>query len=249
VADAMTDTPAWSTGDWWAPDVIAYRGTFYLYYVGKSLALNVHCVAVATATTPTGPFKDRGVIGCKDKRGQGYIDPDPFVDTDGRAYLYVSVDDPNHNISVIPLAADLLHAAGPRRELFGISQPWEQGPLFSTVEGPFMVKHGRTYDLFYSGNDWQHDYKMGYALATSPLGPFRKCTCNPILRGTPRVSGPGGGSAIWGPHGGWWLVYHAWSGAGGYDAGAVRNLRIDPIQWKGDIISVRGPTTGPEPAP
>src|SRR5438067_9487802 len=27
VGDAMTTTPAWSTGDWWAPDVIARNGT------------------------------------------------------------------------------------------------------------------------------------------------------------------------------------------------------------------------------
>jgi beta-xylosidase len=28
VGDAMTTTPAWSTGDWWAPDVIARTGTY-----------------------------------------------------------------------------------------------------------------------------------------------------------------------------------------------------------------------------
>jgi hypothetical protein len=45
------------------------------------------------------------------------------------------------------------------------------------------------------------------------------------------------------------MVYHAWSGGPGYDAGGVRTLRIDPISWHGNTISVRGPTTGPEPAP
>ena len=52
-----------------------------------------------------------------------------------------------------------------------------------------------------------------------------------------------------GPHGGWWMVYHAWSGGPGYDAGGVRTLRIDPLYWRGHTISVRGPTTGPETAP
>jgi beta-xylosidase len=249
VGDAMTTTPAWSTGDWWAPDVIARTGTYYLYYVGKSLEGGQHCVAVATATKPTGPFVARAVIGCGDARGQGYIDPAPLIDTDGRAYLYISVDNPYHSISVIPLGRDLLHAAGPRKELFGVSEPWEHGPYFTTVEGPFVVKHGRTYDLFYSGNDWQHNYAMGYATAPSPLGPFRKCACNPILHGNARVTGPGGGSLVQGPHGGWWLIYHAWSGGPGYDAGGVRNLRIDPLHWRGDALSVRGPTTAPASAP
>ena len=52
-----------------------------------------------------------------------------------------------------------------------------------------------------------------------------------------------------GPHGGWWMVYHAWSGGPGYKAGGVRTLRIDPIYWRGTTICVRGPTIGPEPAP
>lgn len=248
VGDALTTTPAWSTGDWWAPDVIAHGGRYYMYYVGKSLANNQHCVAVATATRPTGPFADRGVIGCGDAAVQGYIDPAPLIDANGKAYLYVSVDNPYHSISVIPLASDLLRAAGPRRELFTVSQAWEHGPYFTTVEGPFPLKRGNTYYLFYSGNDWQHDYAMGYATAPSPLGPFTKYARNPILRGTPHVTGPGGGSVVQGLHGGWWLVYHAWSGSPGY-ASSVRNLRIDPLQWKGESVSVRGPTTTPQPAP
>jgi beta-xylosidase len=249
VGDAMTTTPAWSTGDWWAPDVIARNGIYYLYYVGKSLEGGQHCIAVATATKPTGPFVNRAVIGCGDARGQGYIDPAPLIDTDGRAYLYVSVDNPYHSISVIPLGRDLLHAAGPRKQLFSVSQPWEHGPYFTTVEGPFVVKQRDLYYCFYSGNDWQHDYAMGYAMATSPLGPFKKYVHNPILHGNKNVTGPGGGSVVRAPHGGWWLIYHAWSGGVGYDNGGVRNLRIDPLHWRGDAISVRGPTTGPASAP
>lgn len=249
VGDAFTSSPNWGLGDWWAPDVIERHGTYYLYYVGKGVKAGVHCVAVATAHKPTGPFMHRSIIGCGDLKGQGYIDPAPLVDTDGKAYLYVSVDGPDHNISVIPLKKDLLHRAGPRKELFGLSQGWEFGPSFSTVEGPFPLKHGHTYDLFYSGNDWQHDYAMGYATSSSPMGPFTKYRHNPILRGNALVKGPGGGSVVQGPDGGWWLAYHAWTGGPGYDSGGVRNLRIDPLRWTGDVISVRGPTTGREPAP
>ncbi len=249
VADAMPSSPAWGTGDWWAPDVIAYKGTYYMYYVGLGFKANTHCVAVATATKPTGPFTHRHIIGCGDEKGQGYIDPAPLIESNGKAYLYVSVDDPYHNISVIPLKADLIHAAGPRKELFTLTQAWEHGANFSTVEGPFTVKHGKTYDLFYSGNDWKHDYAMGYATSSSPLGPFKKCVCNPILHDARGVTGPGGGSVVQGPDGGWWLAYHAWTGGPGYDTGGVRNLRIDPLTWTGDRVSVRGPTLGKEPLP
>ncbi|MDB5076961.1 MAG: glycoside hydrolase, family 43 [Chloroflexi bacterium] len=243
VADALTSTPSWGVGDWWAPDVVVRNGTYYLYYVGKSLTLNVHCIGVATAHSPTGPFQDHGSLACGDGKGQGYIDPAPFIDSDGKAYLYLSVDDPYHNVSVLPLTAGMLHAAGPRRELFTLSQPWEHGPSFSTVEGPFMVKHAGIYYLFYSGNDWQHDYAMGYATAKSPLGPFTKYARNPILHGTDSVIGPGGGSIFQDTRGRWWLAYHAWEGGPGYESGGVRNLRIDPVSFHNGVVSVHGPTT------
>lgn len=251
VADAMVDTPSWGTGDWWAPDVVVRRGTYYMYYVGKSIDNNEHCVAVATARRPTGPFTPRRVIGCGDASGQGFIDPAALLDAHGRAYLYLSVDNPYHSISVLPLSADLLHAAGPRKELLTVSQAWEHGTgsAGNTVEGPFVIAHGGVYDLFYSGSAWENTYAMGYATASSPMGPFTKCTCNPILHGTSHVVGPGGGSAVQGPDGGWWLVYHAWNAGADHSAGDQRNLRIDPLLWKGDSISVRGPTVATEPAP
>lgn len=247
VGDALNTPPTWSTGDWWAPDVIAHNGMYFMYYVG--LKDGRHCVAVATARTPVGPFVHRHVIGCGDATGDGYIDPAPLVDTDGKAYLYLSVDDPMHSISVIPLAPDLLRSVGPRRQLFSLSQSWEFGASFSTVEGPFAVKRGNIYYLFYSGNDWQHSYAMGYATATSPIGPFRKSGHNPILKGDAGAVGPGGGSLIQGPHGGWWLAYHAWTGGPGYDSGGVRNLRIDRVRWQGSAVTIHGPTEDTEPAP
>lgn len=165
VADAMGTSPMWGNNDWWAPSVIARDGIYYMYFVGVGLKAGGHCLGVATATTPTGPFKDRGIVACADAKGDGYIDPAPFIDAGGKAYLYFSVDNPYHNISVLPLSADLLRATGPRAELFTLSQAWEHGTQFSTVEGPFVVKHGALYWLFYSGNDWQHDYAVGVATA------------------------------------------------------------------------------------
>jgi beta-xylosidase len=112
-----------------------------------------------------------------------------------------------------------------------------------------MVKHAGIYYLLYSGNDWNHDYAMGYATSTSPLGPFTKYRGNPILHGTATVTGPGGGSLFQGPNGDWWLAYHAWTGGPGDSNGGVRNLRIDPVTWRHGVVVVRGPTTTPEPAP
>lgn len=236
VGDMFKVPPKFAQNDLWAPDVIKKGKTYYGYFT--VLDNNRHCIGVSTAPKPTGRFTARNVVACGDADGYGYIDPDPFVDKSGKAYVYVSVDNPQHNISVLPLKSDLRHTAGPRQELFGLTQSWEHGTNFSTTEGPFMLYAHNTYYLFYSGNDWNGNYSMGYATASSPTGPFTKCACNPILTGDSKVHGPGGGSVVTGPDGHYWLVYHAWPGVEGYGEGGIRNMRIDPLVWNGNTWSV-----------
>lgn len=228
--DAFAGAPHWGSGDWWAPDVIQQGSTFYLYYAGLNFG-KVHCLGVATSARPTGPFVDQGVLSCGNATGSGYIDPMAYVDETG-AWLYFSVDGPHHSISVLPLTPDLLHVAGPRVELFGVTQDWEHGPAWTTVEGPYMVRQGSAYDLFYSGNDWRNDYAEGAASAASPTGPFVKSSSNPILRGGPGLKGPGGGSLFDGPHGETWMAYHAWTQGG-------RSLHLGRVCWgPGDKVTV-----------
>jgi beta-xylosidase len=239
---AFAARPGWVVprGDWhpWAPSLSEVGGGYVMYYVGLS-RYGVNCVAVATAVSPGGPYTDRGplsdgagrAIGCGDATGLGNIDPSPFVDADGRAYLYVSTRRPQPRISVIPLAADRLHAAGPRRALLS-----GHGAV---VEGPAVFRHRGTYYLLYSHGGYRGRYGMAYATARSPTGPFRRRAT--ILSQTRSVFSPGGGDVpVSGPHGGTWLVYHG--RAGSY--AAVRTLRVAPLRWhrgRPDVPIVAGP--------
>ena len=293
---ALSSRPAWVTkaSDWhpWAPSVLqtsqACPGTtssscYVMYYVGLSAALNANCIGVATSPTPGGPYRDQGPlgldpstttgsssappIGCQDTGGKGNIDPSPFIDPSGQAYLYVSTDRTCNGssctlkptISVIPLADDLRHAAGTRVPLFsGDAGTWEAaGVGVPTVEGPAMALHDGVYYLFYSGGSWRGAYGTGYATSTSPTGPFTKASTNPLLAMTPSVRTPGGGDVlVTGPHQRQWLVY------AGRDTTytAPRMLRIDPFSWSAaaggdsgaapgapDAPAVGGPTTTPQP--
>jgi len=276
---AMSSRPSWvlRSGDWhpWSPSVVALGGRFVMYYTGlvatpRQTPNLTNCIGIATASNPGGPYVDHGPLdliagatpgrplGCGDASSQGNIDPAPFIDDDGQAYLYVSTDFDcssgicklQPTISAIPLAADLLHAIGPRVPLFSGSQPWEQGPAAPTVEGPAMVKHDGLYYLLYSGGNWQGSYAMGYATAPTPLGPFTKHAGNPIMSATSSVLSPGGGgSPLTGPRGGLWIAYHGrdWSYAN------PRTLRIDPFPWQAsapgepDIAAIAGPTSDPQP--
>src|SRR6185437_14034712 len=70
------------------------------------------------------------------------------------------------------------------------SLKWEGGIV---NEGPFVLKHDGLYFLTYSAVGYMSpDYCIGYATATSPLGPWTKQhTQGPILHKTDTVSGPG----------------------------------------------------------
>src|SRR5215211_1372144 len=289
VGTALTARPSWvvQSGDWhpWSPSVLrsggscpgtASPGCYILYYVGLhgSASPATHCVAAAYSTTPAGPFKDVGPVGsttgqvdrsgrppgCGDDAGYSNIDPAPFVNSDGRAYLYLATNrtcaqvSPGvecafaPSISVLPLAADLMHVSGTRTRLFaGTAGTWEQASSGPKVEGPWLEKRNSTYYLFYSGGDYTAAYGMGYATAASPTGAFKKSGRNPILRETSAVKSPGGGSVIRGPHGGDWLIYHGRAGS----RSQPRTMRIDPAVWnRNGTVSVKGPTTGVRsPAP
>jgi hypothetical protein len=141
--------PSWSTGNPWAPSVLAMPVTtgrpacpgfdlapgatcFYRYYTGRSaLPGGPNCVGVATSDRPDGGLIDQGVlsngtltsrgeVGCGDAAGYSNIDPAPFIDADGQAYLLYQTGRNAagaiaSTISVIELAADLVHAIGSRR--------------------------------------------------------------------------------------------------------------------------------------
>jgi len=287
-ATALVARPAWAdqTGEWnpWAPSVIERPGPcpgaegsrcFVLFHVSKhgTLAPPTNCIGVAVSPVPEGPYQELGPLenidglldtsgrppGCGDDGGYSNIDPAPFVDADGRAYLYLSTGHKcqtptpgascpfDRAISVIELAPDLLRATGPRLELFhGETAGWELAafmPPAPVVENPNPVKRGDTYFVLYSGGAFNGPYGMGYATSTSPTGPFVKATENPILHEANDVISVGGGALVTGPRGGDWLAYHGRQGA----YANPRELRIDPVRFPtASSVAVDGPTSAPQ---
>jgi Glycosyl hydrolases family 43 len=282
---ALQARPGWavSTGDWnpWAPSVIERDGAcpgssgarcFVLFHVSRhgTLLPATNCIGVAVSSRPEGPYSELGPLtftgggldasgrppGCGDDGGYSNIDPAPFVDGDGQAYLYLSTTrrcstpspgaecPPGRTISVIPLAPDLLTASGPRLPLFGAeSAGWEVGSFGPVVENPWPVTSGSTYVLLYSGGAYTGRYGMGYATSSSPTGPFVKSAGNPILAEAAGVLSPGGGMLATGPRGGSWLVYHGRRGS----RSSPRELRIDRLHVAGSAVAVDGPTSAPQP--
>jgi xylan 1,4-beta-xylosidase len=230
LGQALPATPRWASGDVWAPSVLAARGRYFLYYSALRRRDGVHCLAVATASRPAGPFRDHGPIACRDARASGYIDPAAMMDR-GRGYLYFSVDGPRHSVSVLTLDRSLLRVRGPRRSLIGPARSWLRSSGTETVEAPWPVRRGRRFYLFYSAGCWCSDYRMGWAVADRPTGPFRLSPRNPMISGQAGLLAPGGGSVVSGPGGTSTLVFHAWTGTPDYDLGGIRTLRTVRLGW------------------
>lgn len=249
--DALPEVGRWAlAGNTWAPEVLAVRGRYLLFYTARSEAAGVQCIGRAVATAPTGPFVDpdpRPLV-CEAAEG-GSIDASPFADAGGKLYLYWKNDG---NCCGKPvrlygqaLTADGMRLTGPRVALLTNTEPW-QGDL---VEAPEMVRHGSAYVLFYSANGYaSEDYAMGYATCRAALGPCTD-TPEPVLRTTEQAAGPGHGFVVSTPDGGTWLLYHAWppDSIGSTEPG--RQLWLDRIEWEGDRPVVRGPNAEPQPAP
>lgn len=245
VGDALSGTPSWATwGYHWAPSVLQRGSTYVLYYTTRHAATGLQCISRAASVLPQGPYIDDsdGPLVCQTRRG-GSIDPSPFVDTDGRAYLLWKSEgtlagEPTR-IWVRPLSDDgmRLVGAGPV-QLLERRLPWE----FPIIEGPSMAVVDGRYHLLYSANRWETArYGVGHAVCDSVVGPCRRSVEGPVLGSRPGEAGPGGQEFLRLPSGDLVLVHHAWEpDAVGYPGGA-RRLRLTSLQVEGDRLTVGSP--------
>ncbi|MCR2802305.1 AbfB domain-containing protein [Paenibacillus soyae] len=115
-------------------------------------------VAVATSSTPTGPFTYHGSFRPNNNESR---DMTIFKDTDGTAYL-ISSSDNNYNLRIYRLTSDYL---GIDAELNMIYEGDHR-------EAPAIVKKGSIYYLITSGASGWYPNQAMYSTATSLNGPW-----------------------------------------------------------------------------
>ncbi|MHB1536403.1 MAG: glycoside hydrolase family 43 protein [Acidimicrobiales bacterium] len=233
--DAFPSLPTWAqAGFTWAPAVLARPGGFVLYVTVREPKSGRQAIAVAVATDPGGPFLADGnaPLVFQEQLG-GSIDPSPFVDLDGTAYLLWKADanavGRRSSLWLAPLSGDGRSLTGPAIHLLDHDARWER-PL---IEAPSLVQAGDTYFLFYSANWWNTDrYAIGYAISDAVGGPYRKVsTRRPWFAGDQAVAGPGGQEWLVDADGQHHMAYHAWEpGRVGYPRGA-RRLHIEAVSF------------------
>jgi beta-xylosidase len=235
-SDALPRLPDWAAwGRTWAPGATRLHGRYLLYFAARHRHSGRQCIGVASATTAAGPFVSTAPdpLVCQTHLG-GSIDPHPFVDADGSAYLFWKADanaiGQRSTLFAQRLRSDGLALTGQPSALLSADAAWEQ-PL---IENPALVANGRSYVLLYSGGWWESaGYAIGYATCATPLGPCTKATVDrPLLATTGDQAGPGGACVVSGPAGDQWLAYHAWDAAAvGYGNEGARRLRFAALTW------------------
>lgn len=224
----VADTVTVSKGAY-APEVIYWNGTFYMY---TSPAGKGHYIL--SAASPTGPFTvQTGNLGRT-------IDGSVFIDDDARMYFTYAGEKGIQGAAM----SGPLSISGAGSTLSGTS-------LNGWTEGSAILKRNGVYYMTYTGNHvFSRGYRVNNATATAPLGSYTAGTDNPILLNTEGAFfGLGHSGSVIGPDlDTWFITYHNLLGAGRI-AGPNRKLNIDPMGFNGNKLIVYGPTNWVQPAP
>ena len=226
----------------WAPDVVlGPNGTYTMFFSAKALMAKDqrHCIGVATAYSPMGPFMSIGDEPwvCDEV---GDIDPKQFIDDGGSRWVIWKVDGNTEGHESTPImlqqvAMDGYTKVGDARPIF------DRGPSDGElVEAPSLFKANGVFFLTFSAN-WYNQcaYFTSYATSTNIWGPYERAE-EPLLteENTDGICGPGGADVLYGDSdSSRIIVWHGWKD--GTPESGERYLYSAPLQVVGDVLHVR----------
>lgn len=194
----------WAKKAMWAPSVFEKDQKYYLFFGANDVHQGeIGGIGVSVADKPQGPYKDllgKPLIN-EIVNGAQPIDQFVFKDKDGQYYMYYGGW---QHCNVVKLSAD-----------FKSLVPFEDGTIYKEVtpenyvEGPFMFIRNNKYYFMWSEGGWGlPNYKVAYAIADSPFGPFKRI--GTILEQDPAIAtGAGHHSVIKVPNKDqYYIVYH-----------------------------------------
>ena len=200
----------------WAPDCIFKNGRYYFYFPAISREKSFQkrqAIGVAVSDKPYGPFKPE----LKPIDGVYGIDPNPFIDKDGQAYIYWAA---GQQLFMAKLKDDM-------KELASEPQMVKELPA-KFKEGPYLFeRNGIYYFTFpYVPNTTE---RLVYAMGDNPMGPFK-------YTGVIMDESPAG---CWTNHhsiieykGQWYLFYHHNDLSPDFDKN--RSIRADSLFFNED---------------
>ncbi|MBW7995265.1 MAG: family 43 glycosylhydrolase [Candidatus Glassbacteria bacterium] len=193
--------------NYWAPEIMARDGKFYLYYTADSNGDNYkRYVRLGIAERIEGPYLDQGVR----LTAQTSIDANPNWTDDGGGWMFFTGNEGNEHVGQVlvdRLVSPTETAGEPRKAFPGETVGWE--------EGAFLVPYAGRYFLFTSMGNWRDgSYHVLLSVSDRPEGPFTRLTDGDkplvILRSHGSQLGTGHNSVFDGPDDRLVICYHAW---------------------------------------
>lgn len=195
----------WAKKAVWAPSIIKKKDQYFLFFGANDIQNDQAYggIGVAVANHPAGPFKDHIGKPLVDKfhNGAQPIDQFVFKDKDGKYYLIYG-GWKHCNIAQL-------------NDQFTGFVPMADGNTFKEitpenyVEGPFMFMRNNKYYFMWSEGGWTGpDYSVAYAIADSPMGPFKRV--GKILQQDAKIATGAGHHSVIGDEksNDWYIVYH-----------------------------------------
>lgn len=195
----------WAKKAVWAPSIIKKKDQYFLFFGANDIQNDQAYggIGVAVANHPAGPFKDHIGKPLVDKfhNGAQPIDQFVFKDKDGKYYLIYG-GWKHCNIAQL-------------NDQFTGFVPMADGNTFQEitpenyVEGPFMFMRNNKYYFMWSEGGWTGpDYSVAYAIADSPMGPFKRV--GKILQQDAKIATGAGHHSVIGDEksNDWYIVYH-----------------------------------------
>lgn len=200
-----TNAVPWARRALWAPAAIEKDGRYFLFFSANDIQNDQQPggIGVAVADKPAGPFKDYLGKPLVDRFHNGAQPIDQFVlrDRDGQHYLIYGGW---RHCNLARLRPDFRGF-----DAFPDGATFKEITPEGYVEGPFMfLKDGKYYFMWSEGGWTGPNYSVAYAIADSPLGPFKRIA--KVLQQDPQVAtGAGHHSVIKVPgRDEWFIVYH-----------------------------------------
>lgn len=202
----IVDTSAikWAKKAIWAPAIVSKEGRYFLFFSANDVHPGeIGGIGVAVSKDPEGPYTDylgKPLIG-EVQNGAQPIDQFVFRDKDGQYYMIYGGWG---HCNVVRLKDD-----------FTGLQPFADGQLYKEitprdyVEGPVLfTRKGKYYFMWSEGGWGGPNYKVAYAIADSPFGPFERI--GTVLKQDPKVAtGAGHHSVVQVPgKDEWYIIYH-----------------------------------------
>lgn len=196
----------------WAPSIRYHNGEFYIYYGDPDFG-----IFMTKARNPAGPWTEPLLV----QEGKGWIDPCPFWDENGQAYLVHAWAGSRAGIKSI-LTLHKMSADGTKLLDRGVLI-FDGHFSHPTVEGPKMYKRDGYYYIFAPAGGVSGGWQL--ALRSENIwGPYEEKIV--LHQGNTDINGPHQGAWLDTPKGEDWFIHFQDKGAYG------RIVHLQPMQWK-----------------